>query len=145
MDKAEHIRCFALGGGGKQKSPAAGARLFAAIFARDNIPIESILVYSLHVSRAQSLGGALDVVLNFFSVTETVIPAEAFNVVAVYENVFASVARFDEAESFFGVEPFYFTLCHCVVRCVSSLNAGIEINLKYFRNRVPRRGVSEVF
>ena len=76
--------------------------------------LQDVGLHPLHVRGAQTFGGALYFILYVFSITETVIPVETRNVVAMYENVFAAVCWFNEAEAFVGVEPFDFTVCHCL-------------------------------
>ncbi len=73
------------------------------------------LVHPLYIHRAQAFRRTFDFKLYVFSVTETIIPVEAVNIVTMDENISAAVRWFNEAVAFLGVEPFYFTLCHCGV------------------------------
>src|SRR5690554_4324759 len=72
------------------------------------------------VRRAQAFRRTLHFKLNLFSVPKTFVPAEAFDVVAVDEDVLAAITRLDEAKAFLGVEPLYSSLLHnvlCLLSC----------------------------
>ena len=80
---------------------------------------------SLYVCRAEALRRTLDFVFNFFPISQTFVPTETGYVVAVHEDVLASVAWLNEAKSFLNTEPLYFSARHNLYRFVDSPSQSV--------------------
>ena len=69
-----------------------------------------MLVQTLYVDCAWSFWCPFNLVCYFLSILQRIVPTKILDVVTVNKNVFATVVWLNKSESFFGVEPFYFTL-----------------------------------
>lgn len=73
---------------------------------------------ALYVLSAQSFIGLFDLELHFFAVAKTFVPAETIHIVAMDENILASVAGLDKSETLLAAKPLYSSALHsCVVLC----------------------------
>lgn len=100
-----------------KKGPDLTAEPFLFSFICKPALEQTSAFYALNVCCAKSFGRAFDLELHFFAVAKTFIPSQTLDVVAVDENVLATVAGLDETESLFCAEPLYSSVLHnlCVL------------------------------
>jgi len=74
--------------------------------------LKNVRVYALYVRSTETLVSPFDFILDGFSVTKPLVPAEAGDVVAMDEDVLAAVIRLNKSEALLDAEPFHFSAWH---------------------------------
>lgn len=76
---------------------------------------------ALDVLRAEALRGPFDLELNLLAIPETFVPGKTAHVVAMDEDVLATIAGLDESEALLTAKPLYSSALHRICFVVMSL------------------------